>query len=433
MIADSIRKELFLNLLRGEFGIEKESLRVTADGKLAQTTHPQIDAAGISRDFSESQVEFISGVHEEVRGACQEICMLQEQMEQVLRKRTEGAEFLWNYSNPPLYDSPDSIRIAAFDGEYAEKTAYRSYLAQKYGKVKMLYSGVHLNYSLPREFFRVLEQASDKDCLTGRKNGWYLRLCDVLMSDSWLIVALTAASPVADPTFLQQLGVPEEEYGAYASFRSSRYGYWNDFLPELNYHSFKAYLSGIEADIASGKISSIQELYYPIRLKPRGANTLEQLKETGINHIELRMFDLNPDCCAVVAVRDLIFVHLLIAYRMAQMLSACGSHLPVPDARGTRDSERLLLHQRAARLDFWDEEEAYRRQALALLGDMREFYRHYEIQGGYIPTGYPIEKILTFEEEKIRFPQKRYAVISRKRYQDAYITERMKEIRRSQI
>ncbi len=41
MNVQEVDKKIFRNLLRGEFGIEKESLRVGADGYLASTAHPR--------------------------------------------------------------------------------------------------------------------------------------------------------------------------------------------------------------------------------------------------------------------------------------------------------------------------------------------------------------------------------------------------------
>ena len=45
-----------------EFGIERESLRVTSDGKLSQTKHPFVGDPHIDRDFCENQVEMIGDV-----------------------------------------------------------------------------------------------------------------------------------------------------------------------------------------------------------------------------------------------------------------------------------------------------------------------------------------------------------------------------------
>ena len=140
-----INRKLYRHLLNGEFGIEKESLRVDAQGRLASTSHPKGLNARISRDFSEGQVEFISGVYDNLKEACDEICNLQCMVEAAILDRREGAEYMWTYSNPPLYQTEQNIRIAEFEGYKEVKTTYREYLAEKYGKVKMLFSGVHLN------------------------------------------------------------------------------------------------------------------------------------------------------------------------------------------------------------------------------------------------------------------------------------------------
>ncbi len=417
-IDDKINRQL----LRGEFGIEKESLRVDGKGRLAATGHPKGMPKGISRDFSEGQVEFISGVYDSLKEACEEICSLQSVVEKEILSR-QDAEYMWTYSNPPLFFGEGSIRIAEFTGRKEDKTTYREYLAHKYGRVKMLFSGVHLNYSMPREFFRLLSRKVPGKSLKWLKSEWYVRLCDVLMSDSWLIVALTSASPVADRGFLEGLGVPRAEWGEYASFRNSQYGYWNLFSPNLCYQDFPSYVRSIEEYIKEGQISSIQELYYPIRLKPAGENSLANLKRHGVNHIELRMLDLNPMCCAGVARRDLIFIHLLIAYRTAGLLKDWESK------NASLDADRLWIHKEAAGISFWETHPAHKERALGLLKDMRRFFSAYDELEAEIPEGYRIMEALAFEEGKIRLPKLRYANQIRERYQGGYIQARMQEIR----
>ncbi len=419
-----INRKLYRHLLNGEFGIEKESLRVDAQGRLASTSHPKGLNAQISRDFSEGQVEFISGVYDNLKEACDEICNLQCMVEAAILDRREGAEYMWTYSNPPLYQTEQNIRIAEFEGYKEVKTTYREYLAEKYGKVKMLFSGVHLNYSMPREFFETLLEKVPGKTLAWLKSEWYVRLCSVLMSDSWLIVALTAASPVADETFLKGLFVPKEEWNDYASFRNSKYGYWNLFCPGLAYTDFASYLESVAGYVKRKEISSIQELYYPIRLKPAGENTYENLKENGVNHIELRMLDLNPMCCSGVARRDLVFIHLLIAYRSAEILKNWRDW-----KQDMADEERILLHQKAARFSFWEENKAYQKRAYDLIQDMKRFFRIYEKDRDvFLPEEYAVFDVLDFEEEKILNPNRRYANQLRQKYKDDYIGARMREI-----
>ena len=60
----SIRKYMYL----GNFGLEKESLRVNSEGFLAHTKHPFPNHPNIDRDFCENQVELITNVHDSVDG-----------------------------------------------------------------------------------------------------------------------------------------------------------------------------------------------------------------------------------------------------------------------------------------------------------------------------------------------------------------------------
>ena len=81
-------------------GIEKESLRVRPDGALAQTPHPAGLGAAlthphITTDFSESQLEFITGVHAGAEACLEELT----QIHQVVY-RNIGDEVLWCASMP---------------------------------------------------------------------------------------------------------------------------------------------------------------------------------------------------------------------------------------------------------------------------------------------------------------------------------------------
>ena len=439
-------EKLIRQLINGEFGIEKESLRVDVHGWLAKTPHPNFEDARISMDFSESQVELISDVYDHLQGACGEICFLQGMVEEQIFNRSTGSEYMWNYSNPPLFAGKDGILIAEFADGNEKKTCYRQYLAEKYGKVKMLYSGVHLNFSMPKEFFAYLPDEFGTT-IQEKKSTWYVKLADALMMDSWLLVALTAASPVADESFLELLGVPKMEWTKYASFRSSKYGYWNFFVPELAYDDFESYVNSVERYINQGEICSIQELYYPIRLKPVGENTLENLRENGVNHIELRMLDLNPMCCSGVSKRDLIFIHLLIVYRTVEILYKEGvlswdevGDLFLLDKKGdgqtqkicdrfVSDAERILLHQEAAEIAFWEEHLECKAYALQLIEDMKGLFGKYEkMEGCTLPEDYFVMDVLEFEAQKIREPKMRYANQLREKYGVDYVSMRMREI-----
>ncbi|MBQ2567992.1 MAG: hypothetical protein II572_06175, partial [Clostridia bacterium] len=54
---DLSREQLKELLLNGHFGLEKESLRVTEDGRMAHTPDPFLDHPYITKDFCENQTE----------------------------------------------------------------------------------------------------------------------------------------------------------------------------------------------------------------------------------------------------------------------------------------------------------------------------------------------------------------------------------------
>ena len=287
-----------------EFGIERESLRVTADGKLAQTEHPFVGNPHIDRDFCENQVEIIGDVYCDPSGLNRQLVSLLDKVDAELVKNNER---LWAFSNPPHFDSEDEIPVARFHGAQRGKSEYRHYLAEKYGKKKMLFSGIHLNLSFTDQLLKTAFLYGNYPDFTEFKNSFYLRLSKRLTQYAWLAVYLTAASPVADAS----LGI---DSNVYSSIRCSEHGYWNDFTPILDYSSLKSYVRSIARYIVNGDLKAASELYYPVRLKPRGANSLETLLQNGVNHLELRVLDVNPLTRTGIFTEDIRFMHLLLLW-----------------------------------------------------------------------------------------------------------------------
>jgi glutamate--cysteine ligase len=85
-------------------GIEKESLRARPDGSLATTPHPAalgspLTHAHITTDFSESQLELITGARTSVDAMLEELDFIHQV---VYRALTQGSrdEILWCASMP---------------------------------------------------------------------------------------------------------------------------------------------------------------------------------------------------------------------------------------------------------------------------------------------------------------------------------------------
>ncbi|WP_051530670.1 glutathione synthase [Ruminococcus flavefaciens] len=318
----------------GKFGIERETLRVDGQGRLAQTPHPFGNDEHITRDFCENQVELVTPVCHSVDEAIEALAELDKRTREELAKNGES---IWLYSNPPHFDSEKDIPIADFTGDHSSKRAYREVLQQKYGKKLMLFSGIHFNFSFAEEFLRELN-TNNEDFHTFRDE-FYLRLYKQLMVHSWLLVLLTAASPYYDAS-LDKDGKSGIIMSEYSSLRNSKRGYWNKFLPILDHRSLKTFTGSIKKHIVTGSLYSASELYLPIRLKPKGVNTLENLAAKGVDHIELRMFDLNPSAALGIDSRDLEFAHLLILYLLSQ---ADFDFAPELQEKAVRDHKNAAL------------------------------------------------------------------------------------------
>ena len=318
----------------GKFGIERETLRVDVQGRLAQTPHPFGNDEHITRDFCENQIELVTPVCHSVAEAVEALAELDKRAREEL---TKNGESIWLYSNPPHFDSEDDIPIAEFTGDHSSKRAYREVLEQKYGKKLMLFSGIHFNFSFAEEFLRELN-TNNEDFHTFRDE-LYLRLYKQLMTHSWLLVLLTAASPYYDAS-LDKDGKSGIIMSEYSSLRNSKRGYWNKFLPILDHRSLKTFTGSIKKHIVTGSLYSASELYLPIRLKPKGVNSLENLAANGVDHIELRMFDLNPSAPLGIDGSDLEFAHLLILYLLSQ---ADFDFTPELQEKAVRDHKNAAL------------------------------------------------------------------------------------------
>lgn len=365
----------------GQFGLERETLRVDKNGRLAQTPHP-FDDIHLMRDFCENQLEIITPV-------CYSIQEMMSSLEELDRKARKvlasNEEYIWLYSNPPHIDSEAEIPIARFDASLSGKLNYRKNLERRYGKRLMLYSGIHFNFSFSEKYLqKQYENENNIRSYAEFKNNLYFRLLKQISRYSWLLVLLTAASPFYD---LSLDGDDKNGLGfdGYASMRSGERGYWNQFIPELDYSDFFAYTDSIERYVRKGELFSASELYLPIRLKPKGENTLESLRKNGVDHIELRMFDLNPLEPLGISQKDLEFAHILLIYLLG---------LDDFDFTSTLQAEAIQNHKSAAVYGI-DE---------VKIGDIsiRKAANHiFECMSDFFSDRYEALKIIDYEREKL--------------------------------
>ena len=107
----------------GNFGLEREALRVTEDGRMAQTPHPfPPNHPHIVRDFCENQTEINTGVHLTAKEAVAELKEIDSTIRAAIAPQGER---LWTNSNPPPIVDESEVAPARFTGALAGKSKYR--------------------------------------------------------------------------------------------------------------------------------------------------------------------------------------------------------------------------------------------------------------------------------------------------------------------
>ena len=397
-------------LLHGEFGLEKESLRVDESGYLAHTPDPFPEDDHIVRDFCENQTEINTPVLKSAREAVDSLETYYIQIQKKLAK-LPNREYLWPFSNPPYIRNEEDIPVAKFEGENAAKTEYRYYLSDRYGRYKMTFSGIHVNFSFDEELLKRSFHYSKEVDYDTYKNQLYVMLAKKMAVYGWILVAVTAASPLLDVSYMEKGREGAEVFNGMASVRCSEIGYWNYFTAIFDYTDINTYTDSIQKYVDDGLLAFPTELYYPIRLKPRGKNSLKTLREEGVNHIELRMFDLNPLVPVGVDWRDVEFAHLLLVWLAA-----------TPDQEVSRKDQVQATQnfKNAAHYDLktvkivapTGEVDTVALAARNVISSMKEFYKDFPEE---------VHEILDFEDEKFVDGDNRYAWKIRKEFSGEYV------------
>ena len=322
-------KKLFQGkeILSGNFGIERETLRVDENGDLAKSDHPKEfgDKAQnpyITTDFSESQIEVITPALSDIKEAYDFTRSLYDIVAMEI-----GDEYLWPESMPCITPDDKDIPVAKFSNHSKEAQEYREKLLIKYGGKKQLISGIHYNFSFDEAIIERLYEDSEKK-LTYKefKNSIYLKIARNYLRYRWLIVYLIGASPIVHESFIDSCKCPLKEvnHNEYSSLgaishRNGNCGYKNkiDLFP--SYNSVDEYLQSINQYIKDELIESHKELYSQVRLKPSDIeNFKESLLNDGIKYLEYRTIDINPFEKGGISLEDLRFLQVFNIYLLTK-------------------------------------------------------------------------------------------------------------------
>ncbi|MDC0726133.1 glutamate--cysteine ligase [Phytobacter diazotrophicus] len=328
-------------------GLERETLRVKADGTLATTGHPHALGSAlthkwITTDFAEALLEFITPVD----GDIQHMLTIMRDIHR-FAAREIGDERMWPLSMPCYIENGQDIELAQYGSSNIGrlKTLYREGLKNRYGALMQTISGVHYNFSLPMAFWEAKCGETDKESVSDG----YFRLIRNYYRFGWVIPYLFGASPAICPSFLQgkPSTLPFEKtpggmyYLPYAtSLRLSDLGYTNKSQSNLGitFNNLSDYVVALKRAIKTpseeyakiglkkdGKYLQINtnilqienELYAPIRPKRvtrSGESPSDALLRGGIEYIEVRSLDINPFTPIGVDEQQIRFLDLFMVW-----------------------------------------------------------------------------------------------------------------------
>jgi glutamate--cysteine ligase len=309
-------------------GIEKESLRVSADGYISQRPHPAglgsaLTHRYITTDFSEALLEFITPPLADCWEAIQFLCDLH----QYTGMHLDG-ELLWPMSMPCMIRSQADIPIANYGTSNVGrmKTLYRKGLSARYGRYMQAISGIHYNYSLPERFWPLYQDIEqNSNVLQDFRSSAYLGLVRNVRRLDWFLLYLLGASPAVCKSFLAGRETDLTEFdsgtliGEYAtSLRMSDIGYQNAQQASLRVsaNSLDEYITDLDrairtpspewqqlstsderAQLNANQLQIENEFYSTIRPKRvarSGERPTMALRRGGIEYVELRALDVSP-------------------------------------------------------------------------------------------------------------------------------------------
>lgn len=334
-------------------GIERESLRVQADGSLSAQDHPSSLGSALTHDwiitdFAEALLEFVTPVDRDIS----HLMIFLRDLHR-FTARNIGEERLWPFSIPGQITDQEQIVLAKYGQSNLGqmKHIYRQGLKHRYGSMMQVIAGIHYNFSLSEQFWQgwALRQESGRPLAEVISDG-YLRLIRNYYRYGWIIPYLFGASPAINGSFLPGSAALDEMEsdgkGSYwfpyaTSLRLSDLGYTNKSQGSLaiSFNSLPDYLQGLKqamqtpcADyqrlglyaedgsriqLNTNLLQIENELYAPIRPKRvirSGEVPSDALSRGGIEYIEVRSLDINPFSATGISEEQVRFLDLFLIW-----------------------------------------------------------------------------------------------------------------------
>lgn len=375
-------------------GVEREGLRVSQkDGRISHTPHPSalgspLTHSSVTTDYSESLLEFITGVHPSVEGVIDELNTIHHYVNHVLN---EQQECLWPASMPCYLEGNQDVPIANYGESNTGKLkrVYREGLSNRYGRIMQCIAGMHYNFSFDEAFWAFLKNyksagSSQNLSMQDFKSESYFALIRNFRRNSWILSYLFGASPAVDFSFLPQgtdrlKTLKSHTYiGPTAtSLRMSDLGYQNNAQANLFvcYNEVSTYIETLKTALKTPyqkyqeiglkvggeyrqlntNILQIENEYYsdirPKRVTEPGEHPSAALQARGVEYIEVRIMDIDPFSKIGMKSSTLYFIDVFLVYCM---LNGDDPLLP-KECRALRElQQEIATHSRdqAYRFDF---------------------------------------------------------------------------------
>lgn len=331
-------------------GIEKESLRVTPDGRIARTPHPAalgstLTHPWLTTDYSEALMEFITPAFSEIHQPLEFL----DQWHRYVYSHL-GDEILWVNSMPCKIAEDTDVPIAEYGTSNIGrmKHVYRVGLWHRYGRRMQAIAGIHYNFSFPDTFWQLhREQENSSEPLQDFISRRYFDLLRNFQRYSWLLVYLFGASPALCASFLAGRehkllqSFDHTLFRPYAtSLRMSDLGYQNNAQSSLHVslNNVDEYVRSLTHAIRTPEpayehigirrdgdwqqlntsILQIENEYYssirPKRTAEPGERPTQALSRRGVEYIEIRVLDLNPFEPVGISINEMRFLDLFATW-----------------------------------------------------------------------------------------------------------------------
>ena len=335
----------------GRKGLEKESLRISANGAIALTPHPHAWGAAlthpcITTDYSEALAEFITPAFTD----CRDTVRFLDDVHRFAYQHLANDEVLWAASMPCAVADDSAIALADYGSSNIGrlKHTYRVGLDYRYGRRMQAIAGVHFNYSFPTEFWPAFQKdEAHRGALQDFINDRYFALIRNFKRFGWMVPLLFGNSPAVCKSFLagrttrfhqMQRGTFYLPYAT--SLRMSDIGYKNKNQSALlvSHDNLASYVADLRRALKlpypeyeaigthdgdkiiqlTTSVLQIENEYYsyirPKRTTVPGERPSDALEKRGVEYVEVRALDVNCLEPTGVAIEQLYFTEVFLLF-----------------------------------------------------------------------------------------------------------------------